>query len=280
MKEWKKIGQILIEEGILSPKTVSRILAVSKKHNKRFGWTLEKLELVSGEEMAEAIAKQFNLRLASNLTRLSYSQELLEIVTCEVAIQNLIFPLKVEGGNLLLAIADPTNMKIVNNLAANSGLRITPCVATRNEIYAAICKHYLKEKVQEHDKDTVLIVEDEPTTQASLRYFLAAANYNVIVANDGMEGFRKIIAGKPHVILTDKVMPKFDGFSLLKAIKAIPDIQSIPVILMSGKLTPADEMKVFDMGFFDYIPKPINATTLVSRVKRAFRFSEQKYDFF
>jgi DNA-binding response OmpR family regulator len=49
---------------------------------------------------------------------------------------------------------------------------------------------------------------------------------------------------------------------------------------MSGKLTPADEMKVFDMGFFDYIPKPINATTLVSRVKRAFRFSDQKYDFF
>lgn len=280
MKEWKKIGQILAEEGILSPKTVARVLAVSKKHNKRFGWTLEKLELVTGEEMADAIAKQFGLKLASNLTRLAYTQELLDLVTCEVAVQNLIFPLKQAGGSLLLAMVDPTNMKIVNNLASNTGLKIVPCVATRNEIYAAICKHYLMEKVLEPEKDTVLVVEDESTTMASLRYFLSAANYNVVVAHDGMEGFRKIIAGKPHVILTDKVMPKFDGFALLRAVKAIPDIQSIPVILMSGKLTPAEEMKVFEMGFFDYIPKPINSTTLISRVKRAFSFSEQKYDFF
>ena len=280
MEQWKKIGQILIEDKTLSPKTVARMLDLSQKHNKRFGWTLEKLKLVTGDEMAAALAKQYGLRVVSNLIDHSYSQEVLKLVTCDVAIQNLIFPLKLANDTLLLAVADPTDMKIVDNLSANCGLRIIPCVATTSEIYAAICKCYLDKKVQETDKDTVLLVEDERVTQTSVRDILAKSNYNVLVANDGLEGFQMVLSGKPHVILTDKVMPKFDGFSLLKSIKSIPEIQTVPVILMSDKLTPEEEMQVFDMGFFDYIPKPINSITLLSRVKRAFKFSDQKYGFF
>jgi PleD family two-component response regulator len=280
MEEWKKIGHILIENKTLSPKTVARILDLSQKYNKRFGWTLEKLKLVTEEELAAALAKLYGLRVVSNLTEHSYPQEVLQIVTCEVAMQNLIFPLKLVNGNLLIAVADPTDMKIVDNLASNSGLSIIPCVATKSEIYAAICKCYLDKKVQETDKDTVLLVEDERVTQASVRDILVKSNYNVLVADDGMEGFQSVLSGKPHVILTDKVMPKFDGFSLLKSIKSIPEIQTVPVILMSDKLTPEEEMQVFDMGFFDYIPKPVNSITLLSRVKRAFRFNDQKYGFF
>jgi CheY-like chemotaxis protein len=280
MEHWTKIGHILIENGILSPKTVDRILDISHKHNKRFGWTLEKLKLVTGDEIAAALATQYGLQMASNLTKFSYSQEVLQLVTCEVAIQNLIFPLKLVAGDLLLAVADPTDMKVIDKLSINCGLRITRCVATKDEIYAAICKFYLEKEVQEPVKDTVLIVEDERVTQASVRDMLANANYNVLVANNGLEAFNTIISGKPHVILTDKVMPKFDGFALLKSIKAIPELQSVPVILMSDKLTPEEEMQVFDMGFFDYIPKPINNITLISRVKRAFKFNDQKYDFF
>jgi PleD family two-component response regulator len=280
MQEWNNIGQILIENGILTPKTLARVLDVSKKHNKRVGWTLEKLELVTGEELAAALAKQYGLKTVSNLTKYSYPQEVLQLVTCESAIQNFMFPLKLDNGNLLLAVADPINMKIVDNLAANTGLRITPCIATRSEIYAAICKHYLDKTAQEPDKNLVLVVEDELVSQTCVKDVLAKAKYNVLVANNGLEGFNTIITAKPQVILTDKVMPKFDGFALLKSIKAVPEFESVPVILMSGKLSPEEEMRVFDMGFFDYIPKPINTITLVSRVKRAFKFNDQRYDFF
>jgi CheY-like chemotaxis protein len=280
MDKWKKIGQILIENGTLSPKTVARVLGLSQKHNKRFGWTLEKLNLVTGDELAAVLAMQYGLRMVSNLTEHSYPQEVLQLITCEVAVQNLIFPLKLVDGNLLLAVADPTDMKIVDNLAANCGLRIIPCVATKCDIYAAICKCYLNKEVRETDKDTILIVEDERVTLTSVRDTLAKANYNVLVAYDGMEGFKTMISEKPHVILTDMVMPKFDGLSMLQSIKAIHEIQSVPVILMSDKLTPEEEIKVFEMGFFDYIPKPINSITLISRVKRAFRYNDQKYLFF
>lgn len=280
MQEWKNIGQIFIENGILSQKSVARILNMSKRHNKRFGWTLEKLELVTEEELAAALAQQYGLKLASNLTRFSYEQDVLKLLSYEVALQNLIFPLKREQNNLLLAVADPTNLTIAHNLAANAGLQVVPCVATRSEIYAAVCKHYLDRTLQIPDRDTVLVVEDEAVSQATAKEFLTKADYNVLVENNGLEGFKRVISDRPHVILTDKVMPKFDGFSLLKSIQAIPELKSVPVILMSDKLSPADEMKVFDLGFFDYIPKPINRITLVSRIKRAFRFNQQKYDFF
>lgn len=280
MEKWKLIGQILIENGTLSAKTVDRVLEISQKYKKRFGWTLEKLKLVTGDELAAALAKQFDLKMVTDLTSHSYPQEVLQIVTCEVAMQHLVFPLKRDSGNLLLAVADPTEMKFIDTLAANCGLRITICVATKNEIYSAICKFYLGKEVQEPDTDTVLIIDDERVTQTSVRDILVKANYKVLVASDGMEGFKSIISQKPHVILTDKVMPKFDGFALLKSIKAIHEIQSVPVILMSDKLTAEEEIQVFEMGFFDYIPKPITSITLISRVKRAFKFNDQKYDFF
>lgn len=280
MNEWKNIGQILVANGILTPKTVARVLAVSRRYNKRVGWTLEKLGLVTGDELAEALALQYGLQMVKNLTGYTYPKEVLQLISCENAIQNFMFPLKRAGDNLLLAVADPTDMKFVTNLAANSGLKITLRVATRDEIYGAICKYYLEKTVQDPKKDTILIVEDELVSQTTLRDTLIKSNYTVLVANNGMEGFNSIISERPHIILTDKVMPKFDGFALLKSINAIPEFKSIPVILMSDKLTPEEEMLIFEMGFFDYIPKPINSITLISRVKRALRFNEQKYGFF
>src|ERR1700693_2386349 len=101
MGDWKNIGHILIDNGTLSPKTFARVLALSKKNNKRVGWTLEKMKLVTGAELAEALSQQYNLELVSNLTKQSYPEEVLQIVTLDVAIQNLIFPLKVDNGNLL-----------------------------------------------------------------------------------------------------------------------------------------------------------------------------------
>ena len=251
MREWKKIGQILIEHDILSAKTVDRVLAISNKHNKRFGWTLEKLGLATGEEIAAALAQQYNLKIASNLIKFSYPQEVLQLITCEFAMQNLVFPLKRDGDNLLLAVADPANMKLVKNLGVNCGVNISICLATRNDIYEAICKFYFNKSMEVPSKDTVLIVEDDQVSRELVKFNLANAGYNVIVANDGLEGFNKIISERPHVIITDKVMPKFDGFFLLKSIKSIPEFESVPVILMSDKLSPKEELEVFDMGFFD-----------------------------
>jgi CheY-like chemotaxis protein len=98
---------------------------------------------------------------------------------------------------------------------------------------------------------------------------------------DGMEAYKIVIAEKPHVIITDKEMPKLDGYGLLEALKNVPETSFIPVILVTGRTMNAEEeAKAFERGFFDFIPKPVSEVTLKARVKRAFHFHDHQYKLF
>lgn len=276
MSNHKKLGEILVEKGILTPKSVSRTLEIAKRQKKRFGMTLEDMELVTGEELAEALAQQHNLKLVSNLSRYSYPRELFEIISSESALQQLVFPLKLDGNKLGVAMADPTDMRFLNNLGINKGYTIIPFVATRKDIHAAICKHYFGKEVEKASVETILVIEDDEFMRTFLREILTRHGYQVVLARDGMEGFREVIVRSPQIIISDKEMPKFDGFALINSLRALPETSSIPVILISGIMTPDDETTVFDKGFFDFIRKPVSESTLISRVKRALRFCEQR----
>ena len=280
MSSGKKLGEILIDKGILTPLTVDRMLVISRRHNKRFGLTLEDSGLVTGEELAEALADQFSLTLIGDFSMYYYPPELLALITPEVATQNLIFPLNIDGNSLEMALADPTDMKIAENVAANNNLKLVPFIATRKDIHKAICRHYLGREDEEATDRTVLVVDDDFFICKMVSDILTGEGYRVLTSKDGMEGFKEVIARKPHVIITDKVMPKFDGFAFFNSLKAIPETRGVPVILISAKMTVEEEAAALGMGFFDFIPKPLNALTLVTRVKRAFWFHDHKYRMF
>lgn len=276
MKEMM-MGRILVENGILSEKTLERVLQISRRQKQRLGWTLEKMGLAQPEELTAALARQHNLTVVSDLAKFSYPQEVLKLVPEEVAIENMIFPLSLKASTLLIAVADPTDMKVLQNLAANLGLNVVPCLATRKEIHAAICRHYLKKEAGEAGANKVVVVEDERTCQELVRYSLVKAGYEVKVAEDGLSGFRTILSEMPQVIVTDMVMPKLDGRLLLEALKKIPELSSVPVLLMSDQLSPLEEMRVFEQGFFDYVTKPVDQIALLSRVKRAIKSHEHSW---
>lgn len=276
----KKIGEILVEKGIISQATVERILVVSQRNKKRFGLALEELELVTGEELAETLAQQYNLKMVTNISKHAYPKSVLNLVNPEAALKHQVFPLKVDNGRLLVAMADPTDRKYVNTLAVNNMLTIIPIVSTRKDIHAAICKHYYGISAERAVTKTVLIIEDDEFMRTYLKDILVKHDYQVLLAGDGMEGFKEVVAKSPHVIVVDKEMPKLDGYAFMNSVKSLPETNTIPVILISGMLSPEDEAKVFDKGFFDFIPKPISEATLVSRVKRALRYSEQRLCYF
>ena len=169
----------------------------------------------------------------------------------------------------MMAVADPTDMKMVNNIAKNKGVAIVPVVVSRKDLFAAVCKHYLGKKAISSQKNTVLIADDDKMTREMLKGILEAKGFNVILAVDGMVAYKEIVANRPQVLLIDKEMPNLDGFALIKLLKTIHELKSIPAILISNKTTDDDESKLFEMGFFDFMSKPIKAVTLVSRVKRA-----------
>lgn len=274
MEQRKKLGEIFIEQNILCPKVVERVLDISKNLNKRLGTVLEEIGLITGQELSSALAIQYNCRTIFDFAKNSFPQQLLNIIPAEVAMQNLLFPLKLEGNKLALAVVDPTNSKIVANIAANNNLSVVPFVSTYKDISTAICKHYYKMDIMEPVHKTVLVVEDD-TMVLTLLCNILGKDYQVYSAMDGMEAFKEVVSKKPHVILTDKEMPKLDGFGLLSALRAIPETKQTPIILISGTTNAEAEAQAFEKGFFDFIPKPVKEATLLTRVKRAFEFSEK-----
>lgn len=276
MQQRKLIGEILVEAQILSTKTVERVLTFAGKSNKKIGMVLEDMGLITADELASALAMQFGLKVVRNLCRFEIPASVLQLVATDVAMHNLIMPLKVENGWLALAIADPTNSRIIQNLSANIGLKIAPHLASRPDITAAIAKNYLGSSQNNDAKRTLLVVEDDKLIQAKLHEVLTVKGYRVITAGDGMEAFKLVITEKPQVVLTDKEMPKMNGYGLLAAMKNVPEMKKIPVILLTGRMTDEEESGAFDKGFFDYILKPVTNNSLVTRVKRAMHFSEKQ----
>jgi PleD family two-component response regulator len=269
MTHRKKLGEIFIDNGIITQKIVERTLVRARKLNKRFGTTLEELGLVTGEELANALAMQYGYKVVRNFKDHVINEELLKLIPVEMAMQYSLFPLKKDKTLLALAMADPTETRIVRNFAQNNGLQVIPYIATKSDIHAAICKNYLGREPAASDQPTVLIVDDDKAVLTNFGAILSKNGFRVVSAMDGLEAFRVFIAEKPRVVLTDKEMPKLDGYGLLAAIRNVPEFMAVPVILITGRMSPEEEAVAFDRGFFDFIAKPVKDITLVSRVKRA-----------
>ena len=274
MEPTRKLGDILIEKKLLCQTSIDRVVSMANKLDKKLGNVLEEMGLITEKELAQALAAQFGVKPMFNFAGASFPPELLQIFSAEFALANTLFPLKLEGSRLALAIADPTNMKIVNNLAANRHLSIAVYVSTKSEITKAICRHYFGKEQNEQVGRTVLLVEDSKTILASMEHMLSK-DYRVLTAADGFEAYKEAISSKPQVILTDMEMPKLSGFGLLYALQAVPETKQIPIILISGTASASAEAQAFEKGFFDFIPKPLKEMTLLTRVKRACDFAEK-----
>lgn len=272
----KRVGEILVDKGILTEKTVDRMLLVSKQRKKRIGVILQELGLINAEELAEVLAAQHGCRVIGNFAGHTFPPELLSLITVDVAMQNHIFPLKLENDRLALAMADPAESRIVKNLAANRGLSIVPFVATQKEIYEAICRNYLQKEVSYSDDVTILVAEDDRLIRTMLCDVLTKQGYRVVSASDGLEAYKAVITERPQVIITESGLPKLDGYGLFDSIQSVADFKGIPMILIMFSEHPDDETKAFDRGFFDFIAKPVKETTLLTRVKRALLFHERK----
>lgn len=265
----KHLGDILVEAEIISKKTLERALVRQKEGKQRLGTVLEEMGVITEEELAEALGTQFNFKTVKNFIDHSFSQELLDLLPSDFAMNKLVFPLKQKDSMLAVAITDPFEMDTMEMLARITGLQIIPVISTRREILDAISRHYLKSPVRSESGDAILIVEDSAPVAAVIQVALARAGYTVFIAVDGLEGLKVALSERPRLIITDSVMPRMDGFGLLRALKANPMTSGIPVIMLTSKASSEDEQKALEFGFIDFIPKPVQPVRVVSRVKHA-----------
>jgi len=110
----------------------------------------------------------------------------------------------------------------------------------------------------------ILIVDDEARIVNFLSSKLKASGYEVLTATNGLEGLEQAQAQEPDMIILDVLMPKMNGFEMLKELRVF---SAVPVIILTAKGTDVDTIKGLQLGADDYLPKPFNPDELVARIE-------------
>ena len=121
----------------------------------------------------------------------------------------------------------------------------------------------------------LLLVDDEPGLRTAVKAYLEDEGFAVTTANDGEEGWTAAQAQMPDVVITDVMMPRCDGYGLLKRLRADERLGGTPVIFLTAKGMTADRIAGFQAGADDYIPKPFDPDELVARVRNVVRRQER-----
>ncbi len=119
----------------------------------------------------------------------------------------------------------------------------------------------------------VMIVDDDPDLVETVSMMLESKGFEVGKAYDGVEGEAAIKKRRPDVLILDVMMPRKNGYQLCKELKANKDTQGIPVILLTavGEAVPTTTYTHYEgmtVEAEDFIPKPVDAATLVQAVER------------
>ena len=122
--------------------------------------------------------------------------------------------------------------------------------------------------------DTILIVDDEQRMRKLIKDFLTTKGYNILEAEDGekaLEIFEKQ-KSKINLIILDVMMPKLDGWSVLRQIR---QNSKVPIIMLTARGEEQDELFGFELGVDEYISKPFSPKILVARVEAILKRTSQ-----
>jgi CheY-like chemotaxis protein len=113
---------------------------------------------------------------------------------------------------------------------------------------------------------TILIVEDEPKNMTLTRDLLKISGYETIEAVDGKQGVEKAKSEKPNLILMDIMMPKMDGYSACREIKADQSTKNIPVVMLTAVGYDLNKKLAKQMGADGYVTKPFSRQQLIDAI--------------
>jgi len=119
----------------------------------------------------------------------------------------------------------------------------------------------------------ILIVEDEKPIADIIKFNLQKEGYEVIVAYDGQDAVNLALSNKPDMMLLDVMLPKKDGFQVLREIR---QKLQIPILMLTAKEEEVDKVLGLELGADDYITKPFSMRELIARVKANLRRADIK----
>ena len=124
----------------------------------------------------------------------------------------------------------------------------------------------------------ILIIEDEPDIRKNLEYNLSREGYSVLTAASIAEAEKLIYSNNLSLILLDLMLPDGSGLELCKKMKSDPDVQNLPIIILTAKDDEVDKVVGFEIGADDYVTKPFSVRELILRIKAVLKRGENKKD--
>ena len=112
----------------------------------------------------------------------------------------------------------------------------------------------------------ILIVDDEPTTVFLLKVRLAQSDYDIMVAEDGEQGYLKAKNERPDLIILDVMLPSMGGFEICTKIKKDETLCKIPIIILSARCGDIDQRIGAECGSDAYFGKPCDVKTLLKMI--------------
>ncbi len=123
------------------------------------------------------------------------------------------------------------------------------------------------------NKKTILIVDDEKPIVDILVYNLEKEGYKTLEANDGLAAVDIALSQKPDLILLDIMLPKMDGLTVCKKVRAT---LNVPILMLTAKDEEIDKILGLELGADDYITKPFSVRELMARIKANLRKSDAR----
>lgn len=114
---------------------------------------------------------------------------------------------------------------------------------------------------------TILVVDDSPTTRKFLRLSLACEAWKILEAADGLAALDTLAGHTPNLFLVDLNMPRMDGLTLVRRLRAKPEFQVTPIVVLTTRNTADDRKAGYAAGVTVYLTKPIEPDMLLFKVQ-------------
>ena len=274
MEMTKHLGDLLVEAGIITSLTLERALERQKSKGGLLGEILEQMGVITDEELVKALARQFGFKRVVSLVSHPFAKALLEMVPADIAIPKLIFPIKVDDKNLYLAVSNPFELDIFDFLGKRNNRVVVPVLATRHDLMDAVSLHYQNIQSDRDLRKKIFVIDDNFNDAQTIEQALSAERFNVKATAEAFTAIPLILEFMPDLVLCDSIMPRVDGFGILRQLREDERTAQIPVIMLTSMESGEDEKKAIELDCVDIIPKPLRPQRIVARVRRAIRFVE------
>lgn len=117
-------------------------------------------------------------------------------------------------------------------------------------------------------KQTILAIDDSLTIRELVNFVLSNAGFNVVLAEDGLEGLAVLGRCSPDVIITDVNMPRLDGLSFIERARAETPAKSTPILVLTTESGAEQKSRAKAAGATGWIVKPFNPAQLIEAVRR------------